>query len=73
MIKTKKGRTRIKGNEIELIADMSAIINTIKNAFVDVGGMTEEKAREKIHFAVEQGFLSDEEIEAEMSGVPDGE
>lgn len=65
MIKTKKGHLRIKGNSVEVKADISTIIYHLYYEILPEN-MTPEEAKEFIMSAVERGFKTPEQLEAEM-------
>ena len=46
MIKTKEGELTLKGNKIELMADLGIIVRGIKEAIMN-GSETEESAKQK--------------------------
>ena len=53
MIKADKGHTQIEGNKIDIMCDLSYIIEALKDHF----------SAEDIKFAVDLGLKSDEEID----------
>ena len=64
MIKTKKGKLKIKGSDVEIAADISVIVHGLVYRLLPES-MTQEEAKDFIMFAVERGFKTKEELEAE--------
>lgn len=62
MIKTKEGELTLKGNKIELMADLGIIVRGIKEAIMN-GSETEESAKQQINEAVKVALLNDKEFE----------
>ena len=68
MIKCKKGAVTIKGTGGELLAELTTLVHAMYDAFkADFNG-SDEKARKLITSAIERGFKSIEELEAEAKG-----
>lgn len=65
MIKTKNGETKLKGNIVELQADLVAIIVTMRKMLSE-NDMAQEAADEFIRIAFQAGFMSIEEIIREI-------
>ena len=65
MIRSKYGKTQISGSTVEVFADLTTIIMTMKNALVEEMG--EEDLRKKILNAVDEGFLSEEELSKKIA------
>ena len=64
MISTNKGHLRVEGTNSEIMADLSVIIHGIHEDLSNEIG--QEKSKERIMKAVEDGFKTDKEI---MSNV----
>ena len=62
MIKTQKGEFHCKGSVNELCADLSIIVNILYNKAFSKH-MTQKQAKELILKAVEQGLMTEEEID----------
>ena len=60
MIKTKKGKTRIKGTRSELLSDLCIIVGHLY--FYTFEDMEKEEVKARILDAVEMGFKTDEEL-----------
>ena len=65
MIRSKHGKTQISGTTVEVFADLTTIIMTMKNALVEEMG--EEDLRKKILNAVDEGFLSEEDLSKKIA------
>lgn len=63
MIETKEGKTTLKGNKLELMADLAIIVRGLKEAFMEGGKETEETVKQQIDGAVKTGLMSHEEFE----------
>ena len=63
MIKTKEGELTIKGNKVELMADLAVVVRGIKEAIMEDGKETEESVRQEIDEAVKIGLMNEEEFE----------
>lgn len=63
MIETKEGKTTLKGNKSELMADLTIIVRGLKEAFMEDGEETEESVKQQIDGAVKTGLMNDEEFE----------
>ena len=63
MIKTKEGELTIKGNKVELTADLAVVVRGIKEAIMN-GAETEESVKYEIDEAVKIGLMNEEEFEA---------
>lgn len=64
MIKTKEGEITLKGGKAELIADLTVIVQGIKETIMEDGEETEESVKQEINEAVKIGLLNEEEFEA---------
>lgn len=65
MIKCDKGIVEIKGEESMVLAELSTFIHHLHHrVFVEIVELTPEESKETILEAVENGFLSEEEIKA---------
>lgn len=63
MIKANKGEVIIEGGFVELTADLACIVHCLHDdVFIKGIGMTEDEAKERIHEAVEMGFIPEEEL-----------
>lgn len=62
MIETKEGKTTLKGNKLELMADLAIIVRGIKEAFMEDGEETEKSMKQQIDGAVKTGLMSHEEF-----------
>ena len=71
MIKTQKGHLQNKGKAQEIIADLTVIMKGCRELFAVRGYDVDDIFK----FAIENSFLSAEELEAEENegGDPDGE
>ena len=65
MIRSKHGKTQISGTTVEVFADFTTIIRTMKNALVEEMG--EEDLRKKILNAVDDGLLSEEDLSKKIA------
>lgn len=65
MIKCNKGMVEINGNERDLSAEVSIIIQAMYEVFME-NGDSSEVAKKKIQEAVKIGLMSDEEREEEI-------
>lgn len=63
MIETKMGEITLKGSKAELIADLSVIVQGIKETIMEDGKETEKFAKQGIEEAVKMGLMSEEEFE----------
>lgn len=63
MIETKEGKTTLKGNKLELMADLTIIVRGLKEAFMEDGEETEESVKQQIDEAVKIGLMNEEEFE----------
>lgn len=59
MIKTNNGHTKIEGSEIDIICDLSCIIEVLKGHL----------SAKDIKFAIELGLKSDEEIDKALEDL----
>lgn len=62
MIETKEGKTTLKGNKLELMADLAVIVRGLKEAFMEDGKETEESVKQEIDEAVKIGLMNEEEF-----------
>ena len=62
MIETKMGEITLKGNKIELMADLGIIVRGIKEVIMN-GSETEESAKQQINEAAKVALLNDKEFE----------
>lgn len=63
MIETKEGKTTLKGNKLELMADLAIIVRGLKETFMEDGEETEESVKQQIDGAVKTGLMNHEEFE----------
>ena len=63
MIETKEGKTTLKGNKLDLMADLAIIVRGLKEAFMEDDKETEESVKQQIDDAVKTGLMSHEEFE----------
>lgn len=64
MIKTKEGELTLKGDKLDLMADLAIIVRGLKETFMEDGKETEESVKQQIDDAVKTGLMSYEEAEA---------
>ena len=64
MINTKAGELTLKGDKVELIADLAVVVRGIKEAIMEDGKETEESVKQEIGEAVKIGLMNEEEFEA---------
>lgn len=64
MIKTKEGELTLKGNKLDLMADLAIIVSGLKETFMEDDKETEESVKQQINDAVKTGLMSYEEVEA---------
>ena len=69
MIKTKNGKTELKGNIITLKCDISTIIKAAREAFFQ--NMSQEEADECVRDAIRKGFMTKEELKNEAKALED--
>lgn len=62
MIEAKEGKTTLKGNKLELMADLAIIVRGLKEAFMEDGEETEESVKQEIDEAVKIGLMNEEEF-----------
>lgn len=62
MIETKEGKTTLKGNKLELMADLAIIVRGLKETFMEDGEETEESVKQQIDGAVKIGLMNEEEF-----------
>lgn len=62
MINTKTGELTLKGDKVELIADLAVVIRGIKEAIMEDGKETEESVKQEIDEAVKIGLMNEEEF-----------
>jgi hypothetical protein len=65
MIKTKKGKTQIKGSDVEIIADLTCIAKTIFTGFEK--DMPKEEIKEKMHRSIDIATMTEEELDESIS------
>ena len=64
MIKAKNGRLRLKGDEMELLTELTATIQGMVKAFRNE--MTNEEAWKSVEWAIKAAKMSKEEIEKDV-------
>lgn len=72
MIESNKGNVHIRGNLIDIYADLATLVHSLYfQILIEKEGMKPEKARADIMEAVENGMRTEEEIEREAEGLHD--
>lgn len=66
MIKTKKGNTKARGSNAELLADLAVIVNTLYTEMLLVD-LPEDKAKEVVFDTVNTALMTDEERAIQMA------
>ena len=66
MIKTRRGKIRMKGNVPELLADLMIIVRTLHNEALLVS-MPEKEAKAIIHDSVKTAMMTKEEVAADAA------
>lgn len=62
MINTKTGELTLKGDKVELIADLAVVIRGIKEAIMEDDKVTEESVKQDIDKTVKVGLMNEEEF-----------
>lgn len=69
MINTTNGGTHISGSLPEILADYASITRALYEILTDDAGMSEEKAKQRIRGAMENGLMSEEERDEKIAKV----
>jgi hypothetical protein len=67
MIKSKKGKTRVNGSMVEMMADFVVITITVINALVDERGFSKEEAVEIVKDNFELAIMYEDERHKKMA------